>query len=128
MLVPLGQSAVDAGATSPAWATGLASVLIQSNTVAYNVGQATLCFGGVFLCWLLWRTRLIPPLLAVLGVIGYPLHLAGSMAEIFGLHISLVLLIPGGLFEVGLALWLLTRGFTAEARNDAAANSQRSRA
>jgi hypothetical protein len=111
MLVPLAQIAADAGASSAAWAPGIASLLTESNTLAYNIGQATLSFGGVFLCLLLYRTRLIPQLLAGLGVLGYILHAAGSASEIFGLPLSLYLLIPGALFEIGIAFWLIFKGF-----------------
>jgi hypothetical protein len=111
MLVPLAQIAADAGASSAAWAPGIASLLTESNTLAYNVGQATLSFGGVFLCLLLFRTRLIPQLLAGLGVFGYVLHAGGAVSEIFGLQISLYLLIPGAIFEIGIALWLIVKGF-----------------
>jgi hypothetical protein len=111
MLVPLANIAADAGASSAAWAPGLGALLSESNTIAYNVGQATLCFGGVFLSILLFRTRLIPRVLAGLGVVGYVLHAAGSVSEIFGLPLSLYLLIPGALFEVGIALWLIIKGF-----------------
>ena len=111
MLVPLAQIAADAGASSAAWAPGMASLLTESNILAYNVGQAILSFGGVFLCLLLYRTRLIPQLLAGLGVFGYVLHAGGAISEIFGFQISLYLLIPGALFEIGIALWLIVRGF-----------------
>jgi hypothetical protein len=48
-------------------------------------------------------------------VIGYAMHMLGAIAEIFGIHISLIMLIPGGLFEVALAIWLLVKGFQPEA-------------
>lgn len=111
MLVPLAQIAADAGASSAAWAPGLGSLLTESNTIAYNVGQATLSFGGVFLSLLLFRTRLIPQVLAGLGLVGYVLHAAGSVSEIFGLPLSLFLLIPGAFFEIGIAFWLIIKGF-----------------
>ena len=79
--------------------------------MAYQIGQATLGGGALFLCSLLFRARLIPRFLAAWGVIGYAMHLTGAIAEIFGIPISLVLLIPRGLFELGLAFWLLIRGF-----------------
>ena len=113
MLVPLSQIAADAGASSAAWAPGIASLLTESNTLAYNIGQATLSFGGVFLCLLLYRTRLIPQLLAGLGVLGYVMHAGGAISEIFGLQISLYLLIPGAIFEVAIAFWLIFKGFNA---------------
>jgi len=111
MLVPLAHIAADAGASSAAWAPGIGSLLSESNTVAYNVGQAILCFGGVFLSILLFRTRLIPRVLAGLGIVGYVLHAAGSISEIFGLPLELFLLIPGALFELGIAFWLIIKGF-----------------
>ncbi len=111
MLVPLAQIAADTGASSAAWAPGIASLLTESNTIAYNVGQAILAFGGVFLALLLFRTRLIPQVLAGLGVVGYVLHAAGSVSEIFGLPLSLYLLIPGAAFEISIAFWLIFKGF-----------------
>ena len=115
MLVPLGQSAVDAGQASVDWAKALGALLVQSNTMAYQISQMSLGLGALFLCSLLFRTRLIPRWLAGWGVIGYALHVAGAIAEIFGIPISLILLIPGGLFELALAFWLLIKGFQPEA-------------
>jgi hypothetical protein len=111
MLVPLGQYAVDVAGASAPLATILASLLTEANTMAYHIGQATLSGGGIFLCVLLYRAGLLPRFLSAWGVIGYVIHLAGSVAEIFGIPISLVLLIPGGLFEVAIGLWLLIKGF-----------------
>ena len=115
MVIPLAQRGVDAGAASVIGAKALGSIAIQWNTLAYQIGEMSLCFGGVFLCLLLFRTRLIPRFLSVWGVIGYAIFLAGIIAEIFGVHIVLMLSIPGGLFEVGLAFWLLIKGFQPEA-------------
>jgi hypothetical protein len=50
-----------------------------------------------------------------LGVIGYTIHAAGAIAETFGIPISLILLMPGGLFELSLGFWLLIKGFQPEA-------------
>jgi hypothetical protein len=48
---------------------------------------------------------------AVLGLAGYALHMLGAIFELFGLHISMVMLVPGGIFEVWLGVWLIVRGF-----------------
>lgn len=111
MIVPLSEYAVGVGGQSVDWATAAGSLLVHANTMAYQIGQATLSVGGIFLCLLMFRVRLLPRFLAGWGAIGYAIHLVGAVGEILGFPISLVLLIPGGLFEVALALWLIIRGF-----------------
>jgi len=111
LIVPLGQQAIDAGQASAAWAQGLGSLLVQWNNMAYSIGEATLGVGGLFLCSLLFRTRLIPCFLAVGGLIGYVSLMLGMIAEILGIHVGLMLSIPGIFFEVGLPVWLFIKGF-----------------
>jgi len=48
-------------------------------------------------------------------LIGYPVLVAGTIAEIFGLHIGLYLTIPGFFFELVLPFWLFFKGFQPEA-------------
>lgn len=111
-LVPLAEQA-QTGGISAEVARSLGAVAVDTNTMAYQAGQAALAFGAVFLCVLLYRTRLIPRFLAAWGVIGYVVHFIGAAAEILGSQVSLILLIPGGLFEVTLGLWLLVKGLSA---------------
>lgn len=114
MIVPLSQHAGEG------WAQGLGSLAVQSNAMAYQIGEAVLGFGALFLCTLLFRTRLIPRWLAISGVIGYSCLMAGSIAEILGIHIGLIaglppLTIPGFFFELVLPFWLIIKGFQREA-------------
>jgi hypothetical protein len=110
MLVPLAQQGVDAGV-----AKALGALLTETNTMAYQISQLSLASGALFLCWLLFRTRLIPQWLAGLGLIGYALHATGAIAKILGFPISLILLILGAIFELSLGFWLLIKGFQPEA-------------
>ena len=113
MLVPLAEFAADAGAIE---GTALGSLLTQANTLAYQLGQGTLAFGALFMTWFLFRTRRVPRTLALWGVVGYAIHLTGAIAEIFGIHIGLVLSLPGGLFEVTFGVWLIAKGFRSSER------------
>jgi hypothetical protein len=115
MIPSLAQQAVDAGQASAGWAKALGSLAVQANTMAYQIAEMSLGLGGIFLCALLFRVRLIPRWLAGWGLIGYAILLIGFIAEIFGIHISLIFSIPGGLFELALAFWLLIKGFQPEA-------------
>lgn len=115
MLIPLGQYAVEAGGANQAWATAIGSLLTQANSMAFQIAMMSLGLASLFLCVLLFRTRLIPRVLAVWGVLGYALFLGGAIAEIFGMPIGVMLSIPGGLFEVAVGIWLLVKGFQLEA-------------
>jgi len=114
LLIPLADQAT-AGNLTPDSAQAIGSLAVDANETAYQIGQLSLGFGCLFLCALLFRTGLIPRFLAGLGLVGYAFHMVGAAAEIFGAPISLVLLIPGGIFEVTLAIWLLVKGFEATA-------------
>src|SRR5205085_10738682 len=67
LIVPLGQQALISGQAGAAWAEDLGSLLNQWNTVAYSIGEAKLGVGGLFLCSLLFRPRIIPRFLPVGG-------------------------------------------------------------
>lgn len=115
MLVPIAHQGIDAGQAGVGWATALGALAVQSNTMSYQIAEMTLGFGAIVLCALLFRVRLIPRFLAMWGVLGYAVLATGAIAEVFGIHIGLVLSIPGGLFEVALGVWLLTKGFEPKA-------------
>jgi hypothetical protein len=58
-----------------------------------------------------------PRPIATLGLIGYPALLAGCVLDLFNLvdvtqGIGLVALVPGGVFELVLPIWLLAKGFS----------------
>ena len=94
--------------------TGPAAV--DANFVAYNVAEVGLGIGSLFFCALLFRTGLVPRFLAVWGFVGYACFAAGSLLELFGVAgAGLVATIPGGLFELTFAIWLIARGFGSSA-------------
>lgn len=77
---------------------------------------------GMCMATLLYRSGLIPRWIAILGTIGYPALLAGCILDIFNLvdmtqGVGLIALVPGGLFELILPIWLLAKGFTFPSHN-----------
>ena len=89
---------------------------IHANSVFYNIGEAGLAIGSLFFCALLFRTALVPRWLAAWGFIGYACFAGGNLLELFGVAgAALVAAIPGGLFELTFAIWLIARGFASTA-------------
>src|SRR3954452_13237896 len=89
---------------------------IDANAVFYNIAEAGLGIGSLFFCALLFRTRLVPRWLAVWGFIGYACFAGGNVLELFGVAgAGVVGAVPGGLFELTFAIWLIARGFASTA-------------
>jgi hypothetical protein len=111
MIVPLARHAGEG------WANGLGSLLVQANLTAYAIGEAVLGFGALFLCALLWRSRLVPRWLAASGLIGYVCLMTGQIAALFAIipNIGLYSVIPGFFFELALPVWLFLKGFQPDA-------------
>ena len=72
---------------------------------------------GTIFASLLYRSKLVPRPFAVLGLIGYPVLLAGAALAMFGVTdvtagAGMLAMLPGGLFELILPIWLLAKGFS----------------
>ena len=78
-----------------------------------------LCAGlgnGILLGSLMWRTRLLPRRLVIIGLVGGPLALLAGIGVLLGvwdLHAGLpvVMTAPEAFWELSLSLWLLVKGF-----------------
>ena len=89
------------------------------------VGALFFAVGSTIFSWLLLRGRMIPAVLAWLGVvvsvtwvIGLPLQLVGLLR---GPIVTWVMFVPMAAFEVPFALWLLIKGVAAGQRKAAVA-------
>jgi hypothetical protein len=89
---------------------------IDANSVFYSVAEAALGIGSLFFCALLFRTRLVPRFLAGWGFMGYACFAVGNLLVLVGVaRAGVIGAIPGGLFELTFAIWLIARGFAATA-------------
>ena len=72
---------------------------------------------GLVLSAALLTSRIVPKNLSMLGLIGYPIFLTGSILAMFNLinvthGAGMLALALGGLFELIVPIWLFTKGFT----------------
>jgi hypothetical protein len=113
LLLPLSVS--ETMTTSDRDSTLLFQALLQyctsGNFYSYQLGMTIWGLGGLVLCYLLQRSKLVPGYLPVWGYIGYPIFIAGTLLELSGYPFGLCFSIPGGLFEIGLSIWLIAKGF-----------------
>ena len=121
LLIPLSQEFLQAGAPHGSWFLTLGDVLKQAKFLGLSeVSAPVLGLGGLLFTWMLFRYRLVPRLISVVGLIGYALVFLYSIPGWFDL-INLspgasgawgVLALPVAVFEIILLpFWLLFRGF-----------------
>jgi Domain of unknown function (DUF4386) len=113
--IELGAGLAD-GTVDRAASTSLGALLQAQHSVAIQLIYLATAAAGICMTTLLFRSRLIPRWLAILGLITYPALLLGCVLDLYGLAdvtqgAGLVALVPGGLFELILPIWLLARGF-----------------
>jgi hypothetical protein len=101
--------------------------LVTSHTLAvlydriFLLGQSFMpAICDLLLGFLLYKSRLVPRGLSLIGIIGAPILLLGYFSVIFGLigqHAPLVGLSSIGVavFEFSLGVWLIVKGFNSEA-------------
>jgi hypothetical protein len=107
-----------AGATDPATLEIAGRSLIAVKDWTFLLGPA-FCAGfgnGVLLGSLMYRSGLVPRPMALLGLIGGPLSVAGAIAVLFGAWdqtstTQFILTIGEVLWEASLTIWLIVKGF-----------------
>lgn len=112
-LLTISQESAGAGAQEAELSSALGALAIRGNYFAFQIAMMVLGTGSLAFCYLLYITRLVPRLLAVLGLIGYLGLLVGAVMEVYGFNVGGISYIPGGLFEVLLPLWLIVKGFNS---------------
>ncbi len=90
----------------------------QWNAAVYAV-YAVAGAAGLVLSSALLTSGIVPRNVSILGVIGYPVFLMGSILAMFNVidvtrGAGMLALVPGGLFELILPIWLFTKGFTSQ--------------
>ena len=109
--IPLANEYLKAGA--PDTLQAMSAVFMQAQLYAYHFGMITVGFAGLMLCYLVYKTQLVPRMLGAWGLVGYAVILGGSVLEILGFNLSLIHTIPGGLWELFIGVWLIVKGFSS---------------
>ena len=111
--IPLGSEYLKAASSDAFYLQALSSVSVQASQYAYAIGMSALGVSGLVLCYVLYKAKLIPRLLAIWGLVGYAVILVGMLSDIMGSGLGLVSSLPGGLWEVFIGVWLIAKGFSS---------------
>jgi hypothetical protein len=102
-----------------------ASLLVVGQSLAaihdwtFNLGPGVVVGvgNGLILGWMMWKTRLVPRAMSILGLIGGPALLLAGTAIVFGLieagsTAQIIATIPEFFWELSFGIWLLVKGFS----------------
>jgi hypothetical protein len=116
LLLTLSQEFIKAGSPDSSYFQTLANVAVEARYSGYHVAMTILSIASIMLCYLLYKTRLIPRIISVVGIIGYSSVLVSAPLDLLGMIDTTgtggVLYVPGALFELLLLpIWLFVKGF-----------------
>jgi hypothetical protein len=123
LLIPLSHEFIKSGATDVSAYQAIGSVLKQAEDWFLNILQLIfLGLGGIILTSILYRTRLVPRFISVVGIVGYVLLLPAAILALFGVldptpgGSASILAVPVATFEIILMpAWLFAKGFNVTA-------------
>ena len=113
--IPIGSEYLNAGASDASYLQALSTVFMQAQLDAYNIAMITLGISGLILCYSFYKSKLVPRILAVWGLVGYAVILGGSVVEVMGFNLLSIHAVPGGLWEMFIGVWLIAKGFNSSA-------------
>jgi hypothetical protein len=119
LLVPLSQELLQGDASQVRFFLTFGDILKQAKFLGLTeLSLPMLGLGGLLFTWVLFRFRLVPRGISVVGLIGYAVVLLGSIAGWFGLidvapgGSGTIFALPVATFEIILLpFWLFFKGF-----------------
>ncbi|WJH26025.1 DUF4386 domain-containing protein [Pseudarthrobacter defluvii] len=106
-----------ASGADPGTLVGAGRALVAVRDWTFLLGPGTIpAVNALLLDYLLFRSRMVPRIIPILGLIGAPLLLASAIATIFGNNtqasvLSAVATLPIFLWELSLEIYLTFEGF-----------------
>lgn len=109
--IPLGEMIVQSNYLDTASFPSIIKLSSRTNFYLYQFGMILWACGGLILCHLLKKERLVPMLFPIVGYFGYLIFIVGCFLELSGITFGIIFSVPGGLFEILLSIWLIIYGF-----------------
>lgn len=107
-LLRISQASIHEG--HPTYLQTLGNLTYETQEFAYAVNMVFFALGGTLFYYLLFQSRYVPRWLALFGLIAAPLALIGTVIELLGYSVPLIVFIPNLPFELTIGLWLLIKG------------------
>ncbi|WP_431301061.1 DUF4386 domain-containing protein [Tabrizicola sp. BL-A-41-H6] len=117
-LMALNTLRLHASGADPAMLLAAGQTLVAVHDWTFRIGPGVIVGigNGLILGTLMWKTRLVPRAMSILGLIGGPAVLMAGIAVLFGTieagsAVQAISTVPEFLWELSLGIWLLVKGF-----------------
>ena len=107
-LLHISQASVSEG--HPIYLQTLGNLTYETQEFTYAVNMVFFALGGTLFYYLLYQSKYVPHWLAIFGLIAAPLALIGTVIELLGYSVPLIVFIPNLPFELTIGFWLLIKG------------------
>ena len=114
-LLNVSQAFVKAGATDSSHFQTLGKLFYELTQFSYSVLMVFYCIGGILFYYLFFKSKYVPVVLSLWGLIAASLGLIGTLFEIFGFDVPLYVFLPILPFELAIGVWLIIKGFNSSA-------------
>ena len=109
------QEYVNAGAPDSSYFQTLGSLFYKLMHFSYDVQMVFYCIGGILFYYLFLKSKYVPKVLPIFGIIVASLGFIGELFALFGYDVPLYVFLPILPFELAIGVWLIIKGFSSSA-------------
>jgi len=111
-LISVGKSYVQAHTSEQGYLLTLGTFLLKARGITKVLMLFGFCMSAVLFYYILYSSKLLPRFIVLWGFIGIAFLLVEVVSNIFGKSLGgIILMLPMGLNEIFLGIWLITKGF-----------------
>jgi hypothetical protein len=93
----------------------LGSLFYETFQFGYSVQMVFYSIGGILFYYLFFKSKYVPRVLSLWGIVAASLAFIGELLVIFGYDVPLYVFIPILPFELAIGVWLIVKGFNSSA-------------
>jgi len=123
-LLYTGQEFVKAGAPDSSYFQTLGNLFYELMQFSYDVQMVFYSIGGVLFYYLFLKSKYVPKVLSIFGIIVASVGFIGELFTIFGYYVPLYVFLPILPFELAIGIWLMVKGFNPSAIDSGSAETE----
>lgn len=112
-LIALSLEYVKAGTPDSSYFQTLGILFKDADKLGYAVHLLFFSLGGILFYYLFYKSKSIPRVFSIWGIVAVSLALIGTLLTLLGLDLGMIMFamfIPNGLFELAIGVWLMSKG------------------